>query len=247
MEPRLIIVPEIDSTNLALRREYQKLPDGTLFCALNQTAGRGRLNRRWVTPPNSALCCSMLFKSVAEPFHAGAVIALAALEVINGCLDNEEAFFKWPNDIYIKSAKLAGILSEGVIEQGRFTAIISGVGININQDADTLAQLDNNATSIYCQCGRLYDLEDLYIRLFAAASRIYEQYLSAPGGIISLWKKANRLQGKLLEAVRPDGTVLRGIFRDIAPDGAMLMECDGGTLHRFDCGDIKITPSFDDV
>ena len=246
MDSRLIIVPETDSTNLALRREYQKFPDGTLYCALNQTAGRGRLNRRWVTPPDSALCCSMLFKRVAEPYHAGAVIALAALEVINGCLGNEEAFFKWPNDIYIKSAKLAGILSEGVIENGCFSAIISGVGININQDADTLAQLDNNATSIYCQCGRSYDLETLYAKLFTSASRIYKQYLSSPEEIISLWKKANRLQGRLIEAVRPDGTVLRGIFRDIAPDGAMLLELDN-TIHRFDCGDIKITPSFDEV
>ena len=96
MDSRLIIVPETDSTNLALRREYQKFPDGTLYCALNQTAGRGRLNRRWVTPPDSALCCSMLFKRVAEPYHAGAVIALAALEVINGCLGNEEAFSSGP-------------------------------------------------------------------------------------------------------------------------------------------------------
>ena len=245
MGPRLIIVDEVDSTNLALRREYQELPDGTLYCALNQTAGRGRLNRRWVTPPGSALCCSMLFKNIAEPYHAGAVIALAALEVINDCLGNEEAFFKWPNDIYIKSAKLAGILSEGVIEHGRFAAIISGVGINVNQDSDTLAQLDNRATSIYCQCRQKFDIETLYRKLFSAASAVYKQYLSAPEEIISRWKKANRLQGKLLEAVRPDGSVLRGIFRDIAPDGAMLMESDG-TLLRFDCGDIKITPSFDE-
>ncbi len=187
----------------------------------------------------------MLFKSVAEPYHAGAIIALAALEVINDCLGNEKAFFKWPNDIYINSAKLAGILSEGVIENGRFAAVISGVGININQDAAALAQLDNRATSIYCQCGRSYDLETLYAKLFTSASRIYKQYLSSPEEIISLWKKANRLQGRLIEAVRPDGSVLRGIFRDIAPDGAMLMEYDN-TLHRFDCGDIKITPSFEE-
>jgi len=245
MRSRLIIVKETDSTNLALRREHRDLPDGTLYCALNQTAGRGRLNRRWVTPPNSALCCSMLFKSVAEPYHAGAIIALAALEVINDCLGNEKAFFKWPNDIYINSDKLAGILSEGVIENGRFAAVISGVGININQDADTLAQLDNRATSIYCQCGHPYDLETLYSKLFSAASGIYKQYFAAPDEIISRWKEANRLRGRLLEAVRPDGSVLRGIFRDIAPDGAMLMEYDN-TLHRFDCGDIKITPSFEE-
>ena len=243
MVPTLTVVKETDSTNLALRREYKNFPDGSLYCALNQTAGRGRLNRRWITPPGSALCCSMLFKSVAEPYHAGAVIALAALEVINECLGNKKAFFKWPNDIYIGSAKLAGILSEGIIEDGRFSAVISGVGINVNQDAATLGQLDNNATSIYCQCGRLFDLETLYSKLFTAATRIYSQYQSDCENIISQWKKANRLQGKIIEAIRPDGTILRGIFRDIAPDGAMIMEYDN-SLHRFDCGDIKIIPDF---
>ena len=186
----------------------------------------------------------MLFKNVAEPYHAGAIIALAALEVVNECLGNENAFFKWPNDIYIGSAKLAGILSEGIIEHGGFAAIISGVGINVNQDAAALAQLDNNATSIYCQCGRSYDLETLYSKLFIAATRIYSQYRSDCAAVISRWKQANRLQGKTIEAVRPDGTILRGIFRDIAPDGAMLMEYDS-SLHRFDCGDIKIIPDFD--
>ena len=241
MDPRLIIVDEVDSTNLALRHSYQELPDGTLYCALNQTAGRGRLNRRWVTPPGSALCCSMLFKNIAEPYHAGAVIALAALEVINDCLGNEEAFFKWPNDIYIKSAKLAGILSEGVIEHGRFAAIISGVGININQDFDTLAQLDNSATSIFCRCGKTYDITKLYHKLFSAAVRIYSEYQKNPAEILAQWRNANSLLGKELEAVRPDGSVLRGIFRDIASDGAMLMECEGRSF-RFDCGDIKIIP-----
>lgn len=244
MEPRLIVVAETDSTNLALRREYKNFPDGTLYCALNQTAGRGRLNRRWITPPGTALCGSMLFKNVAEPYHAGAIIALAALEAVNESLGNENAFFKWPNDIYVGSAKLAGILSEGIIEHGRFAAIISGVGINVNQDAAVLAQLDNNATSIYCQCGRSYDLETLYSKLFIAATRIYSQYRSDQAAVISRWKQANRLQGKTVEAVRPDGTVLCGIFRDIAPDGAMLMEYDS-SLHRFDCGDIKIIPDFD--
>ena len=242
MGPRLIIVDEVDSTNLALRREHLKFPDGTLYCALEQTAGRGRLNRRWVTQRESAVCASMLFKKVAEPYHAGAVIALAALEVIGECLGNDEAFFKWPNDIYIGQAKLAGILSEGVLEQGKFAAVVSGVGININQSAETLAQLDNHATSIFCRCGRTYDLTELYHKLFSAGVRIYSEYQKDPADIIAQWRNANRLIGKELEAVRPDGTVLRGIFRDIAPDGAMIMECENN-LCRFDCGDIKIIPA----
>ena len=242
MEPRLIIVNEVDSTNLALLREHLTFPDGTLYCAMEQTAGRGRLNRRWVTQRGSAVCASMLFKQVAEPYHAGAVIALAALEVIEECLGCDEAFFKWPNDIYIGQAKLAGILSEGVLHQGKFAAVVSGVGININQSAETLSQLDNCATSIFCRTGRNYDITDLYHKLFSAAGRIYSEYQNDPAEILAQWRNANRLIGKELEAVRPDGGVLRGIFRDIASDGAMIMECENN-LCRFDCGDIKIIPA----
>ena len=241
MDPRLIIVNEVDSTNSALRREYRDLPDGTLYCALEQSAGRGRLNRRWVTQRSSAVCASMLFKKVSEPYHAGAVVALAALDVIRECLGCDKAFFKWPNDIYIGQAKLAGILSEGVLEQGKFAAIVSGVGININQSAETLSQLDNCATSIYCQCGREYDLTELYRKLFDAAQKIYSQYQNDPATVLARWRNANRLLNKELEAIRPDGSLLRGIFRDIAPDGAMIMEC-GKQLYRFDCGDIRIIP-----
>ena len=128
----------------------------------------------------------MLFKNIAEPYHAGAIIALAALEVINDCLGNEEAFFKWPNDIYIKSAKLAGILSEGVIEHGRFAAIISGVGINVNQTSFPSSL--PNPTSILLETaphalsfeGALpeLDLELLLTQFYSIYSGYYYNYLS---------------------------------------------------------------------
>ena len=241
MDARLIIVPTVDSTNLALRQSHRTFADGTLFCALEQTAGRGRLNRRWVTQPGSAVCASALFKEIREPYHAGAVIALAALEVIKKHLGNDTAFFKWPNDIYIGQKKLAGILSEGVIEKGNFAAIISGVGININQSRETLDTLDNPATSLFCESGKNFDISQLYHELFDALTRVYAGYRTDPGDILKQWRNANRLLGKNLDAVRPDGTVLHGKFINIADDGAMLLECDHEVL-RFDCGDIKIKP-----
>ena len=130
MKGQLIIVDEVDSTNLAVRKQFSQLPDGSLFCALSQSAGRGRLNRRWITSSGSAICATGVFKDVDVPFHAGAVIALAALELISGKLGDERAYFKWPNDIYIGSRKLAGILSEGIFEKGKITRIdgMSGLG-----------------------------------------------------------------------------------------------------------------------
>ena len=242
MKGQLIIVDEVDSTNLAVRKQFSMLPDGSLFCALTQSAGRGRLNRRWVTPPGSAICASGVFKEIAAPFHAGAIIALAALEMISGKLGDERAYFKWPNDIYIGNRKLAGILSEGIFEKGQLTGVISGIGININQSQDELELLDNAAASLFSESGKKFDLSAMYGELFEHFSVMYKLYRKDPENIIRKWQRANRLLGRILEAVRPDGTRIRGIFSEILPDGAMLIHCDGKD-HRFDCGDIRIDPA----
>lgn len=241
MSAELIICDRIDSTNSAARERFSTLPDGSLFCAMEQTCGRGRLNRRWITPPGSAICASGILKNAAEPFHAGAIIALAALEMISGKLGNTCAYFKWPNDIYIGKKKLAGILSEGVFAHGKLSGIISGIGININQSAENLAELDNAATSLFCECGKTFDLRELYCELFSNFNRMYQLYQNDPAQLLARWKQANRLLGKTLEAIRPDGTRLRGIFSEILPDGSMMIDCDG-SRQRFDCGDIKIDP-----
>lgn len=242
MKSALIICEKTDSTNLAVRRRFSDLADGSLFCAMEQTAGKGRLNRRWITPPGSAICASGVMKDMAEPFHAGAVIALAALELIAAELGDERAYFKWPNDIYIGSRKLAGILSEGIFEHGRISGIISGIGININQTPEMLSTLDNPATSLFCECGKTFDIRQLYQQLFERFNAKLRLYRNAPDEIIRDWKQANRLLGKPLEAIRPDGSVVRGIFSGILPDGAMQLSCADG-VFRFDCGDIKIDPA----
>ena len=242
MNGQLIIVDQVDSTNLAVRKIFPDLADGSLFCAIEPTAGRGRLNRRWVTQPGSAVCASGVFKSVQQPFHAGAILALAALELIRDKLGDSRAYFKWPNDIYIREKKLAGILSEGIFSHGTLAGVISGIGININQSRATLDQLDNAATSLFCECGRDFDLAEIYQEFFTRFQNFYQQYLDDPQTIIEQWISANKLLGKRLVAIRPDGSKLSGIFSEILPDGAMIITCDN-TAHRFDCGDINIDPS----
>ena len=242
MGGQLLITDRVDSTNVAVRKIFADLPDGSLFCALEQTAGKGRLNRRWVTQPGSAICASGVFKNVSLPFHAGAIIALAALELIREKLGDSRAYFKWPNDIYIREKKLAGILSEGIFEHGKFTGVISGIGININQSRETLDQLDNAATSLFCECGKNFDLNELYQEFFEHFRHFHRLYIDQPQDVISKWQHANKLLGKNLTAIRPDGSKLTGIFSEILPDGAMIICCNG-EMHRFDCGDIKIDPT----
>ena len=242
MNSELIILEQTGSTNTAVKELFSQLNDGSCICALEQTCGRGRLGRKWVTPPGKAVCASAVFKNVSEAYHAGAIIALAALELSRKYLPDAGLFFKWPNDIYIGQSKLAGILSEGVIEKGRLAGVISGIGININQTRTELDQLDNHAVSFNSETGEEFDIPQLCRELFERIQQHYRIYRETPEEIIARWQRANALLGHTLELRRPDGTGLRGKFAAIAPDGAMILERNGEMI-RFDCGDVKIDPA----
>ena len=242
MAAELIIVESTDSTNTAAKQLFDTLDDGSCFCALEQYAGRGRLGRKWVTPPGTALCFSAVFKDVTQAYHAGAIIALAALDVLKSQLPELQVFFKWPNDLYVGQNKLAGILSEGVISQGRLAGVVSGIGINLNQSKDDLSQLDNPATSLLVESGCRFEIVPMCKKLFDRIQTLNAVYHSQPEQIIADWQKANALIGHTLEVIRPDGERLSGTFSGIAPDGAMLLDIDGAAV-RFDCGDVKIDPA----
>lgn len=242
MTAKLITVESTDSTNTAVKQLFDTLEDGSCFCALEQRAGRGRLGRKWVTPPGTALCFSAAFKNVSEAYHAGAIVALAALDVLKNHLPDLPVFFKWPNDLYVGQNKLSGILSEGVISHGKLAGVISGIGINLNQSKEELAQLDNPATSLFAESGCRFEIPLLSRELFARIQELYAEYHHSPQTIISRWQQANALIGHTLEVIRPDGTRMTGIFSGIAQDGAMLLKINGFE-ERFDCGDVKIDPA----
>ncbi|MBR7107760.1 MAG: biotin--[Lentisphaeria bacterium] len=242
MAAELIIVERTASTNTAARQLFDTLDDGSCFCALEQYSGRGRLGRKWVTPPGTALCFSAVFKDVTQAFHAGAIIALAALDMLKTSLPGLQVFFKWPNDLYVGKNKLAGILSEGVISGGKLAGVVSGIGINLNQNRDDLSKLDNPATSLFVESGCRFETVPMCQKLFDRIQMLNEVYHRAPEQIIAKWQKANALIGHTLEVIRPDGARLTGIFSGIAPDGAMLLSVNGATV-RFDCGDVKIDPA----
>ena len=242
MAAELIIAESTDSTNTAVKQLFDTLEDGSCFCALEQRAGRGRLGRKWITPPGTALCFSAVFKNVSEAYHAGAIVALAALDMLKNHLPDLPVFFKWPNDLYVGQNKLSGILSEGVISHGKLAGVISGIGINLNQSKEELAQLDNPATSLFAESGRSFAIPPLCRELFERIQELYAEYHCEPAAVIARWQKANALIGHTLEVIRPDGSRMTGIFSGIAPDGAMLLEING-TEERFDCGDVKIDPA----
>lgn len=242
----LIVLDEVDSTNTWAMRNFETLVDGTVIAAVFQSAGRGRLGRKWQTLPGTALTVSAVFKNVEKPFHAGIIIGLAGLELIREYAPAAFSFFKWPNDIYIRECKISGVLSEGVLRGGCLRGVVSGIGINVNQTSDDLAVLENPATSLSVLVGKKFFLEKLRFELAEKIKKYYIIYQSNSGTVLELWRDENRLIGENLVLNMPDGSVRQGCFTAIGADGEMCLRSSDGENFRFDCGDVKIDTSLID-
>ena len=137
---RLVVVPEIGSTNTALKQmAAQGAPSGTVLIADRQSSGRGRLGRSFDSPAGMGLYFSLLLRPALDPVrvpHATLRAGLATAEAVERCT-SLQAGIKWPNDLVIGAKKLCGILSEaGSSSSGALDWLVIGIGVNVNQSLE---------------------------------------------------------------------------------------------------------------
>lgn len=128
---------EIDSTNAHLLRQARLgAPEGTVAVAEHQSAGRGRLDRRWEAPPGASLLVSVLFRPDLDPAELHLCTAAMALAAAEACrrVAGVDPVLKWPNDVLVGEEKLAGVLAEAVFDggSGGAVAVVVGIGLNID-------------------------------------------------------------------------------------------------------------------
>ena len=235
-----IYLESVDSTNTYLKERFEILPDATFVSAGEQTAGRGRLNRKWISPPGQNIYASFMMKNVSQAFHATIVSSLSVIHTLCAAAPDLDFYVKWPNDVYVGNAKIAGVLSEGIWSGGKLAGIVTGMGVNINLAPELLAEIDQRAVSLFSLCGTEFNLKKITEELAKQLFECYILYSSFPDQVFSLWKKENRLIGRSLEFILPDGTAFRAVMRDIEQDGAVLVQKQNGEISRFDCGDLRI-------
>lgn len=198
-------------------------PEGAVVVADEQTAGRGRRGRHWKAPPARALLFSVLLRPPRLDLapQLSLVGGLAVTLVVESALA-QPVQLKWPNDVLVGGQKVAGVLAEG-----RVGAIVLGVGLNVNQGPGELP-LDARtpATSLRLVAGREHDRRELLVALLAELELAYERWLD--GGLAAM-------HGELAARDFLAGRVvtmgdIRGVAAGIAPDGRLLVECDGETL-----------------
>ena len=149
-----IYLEEIDSTNKFAKEHLSELKDRTTIYANVQSAGRGRLERKWVTNSGKNIYASIVLKPSKDLkdvySNLTQYLSLVLSEVIEEYTSpyNVYAKIKWPNDVRINGKKISGILAESAIEKGELKGIILGFGVNINCSKEDLEKIDQPATSL---------------------------------------------------------------------------------------------------
>jgi len=167
-------VASTPSTQLLLPPEA---PEGALVAADEQTAGRGRLGRRWLAPPGTSLLCSLQLRPTVASERLPELTGVASRACADAiaALTGLEPELKFPNDVLIGGRKVAGILAEAREER-----VVLGVGVNVNVPPEELPQeVDLLATSLLAETGSELDRAELLAELLERLERRYDAWLSA--------------------------------------------------------------------
>lgn len=220
--------PEIDSTNAEAARLAPTLAGPTWFLALRQTAGRGRRGRAWTDPPGNfaATLVMRVEGDAAAAAQRSFVAALALADALTQATGRPESIaLKWPNDVLMNGAKVAGILLETAGQGGVIAPLAIGIGVNLAHAPDTTA-LEPGAlapTSVLSATGAQLDSET-FLALLAPAFAQWETRLVTHGfGPLrrAFLARAARL-GDTITA-RTGSDTITGTFTDIDDTGALVL------------------------
>jgi BirA family biotin operon repressor/biotin-[acetyl-CoA-carboxylase] ligase len=239
--PKILRFDSLPSTNLeAARRAIAGAPEGFCIVAGEQTAGRGRHQRHWVSPKDAGLYFSIILRPSFEQNVWPLLTLMTAIAVHDALLEvcSLHADIKWPNDILVNEKKLCGILAE-TVETPLGRAVIVGVGINLTSQAFP-PELNEMAASIESETGR-QPAVDAVLEALSRFFRIHYGVLQLAGGagvIVDRWSsRSSYALGKRIR-VSENEESFSGITRGLEPDGALRVETDKGEIRIVRAGDV---------
>ncbi|MBQ9409595.1 MAG: biotin--[Clostridia bacterium] len=237
----LIHLDTVDSTNEYLKRLSRDAQDGLTVWADEQTLGKGRLGRRWVSQRGQGAWFSVIVKDARLPPQNASglvfVCALAAARSLAKLAASTKLSIKWPNDIVLNGKKIAGILCESGYEGDTLSWSICGIGINLT--GLTFPPELPWAASIASETGvQLKCLDVIEEFLSAFDTGLETLFANGLGAVLNEIKPLSATLGKTVSADM-HGESLIGKAIDFAPDGALLIEA-GGTIHKINVGDVSV-------
>ena len=233
---------ETDSTNEWCKRMSKEGAEhGTLAVAEFQSAGKGRLGRRWTAPEGSSVMMSILLRPEFEPQYASMLTLVMGLSVAQTVKELDvEVSIKWPNDVVVSRKKICGILTEMGLENGKIREVIIGIGINVNLE-EIQDDLKDKATSLYLETGKKYDRNRVIGLIMEKFEKNYEKFVKTCDLSLMLddynAMLANRSQPvHILDKLNPYEGIAIGIDRE----GELLVKVADGAIRKVCSGEVSV-------
>ncbi|MCP1471438.1 BirA family biotin operon repressor/biotin-[acetyl-CoA-carboxylase] ligase [Sphingobium sp. OAS761] len=207
-------------------------PEGSWLRAARQTGGRGRMGRTWESPAGNLHCSTLVRVGLDDPQpHTLALVAANAVHALIAPLCAGQARIKWPNDVLVDGAKIAGILLERTGD-----SIVIGIGINVTGHP---AGLDRPVTSLAAQGAADAEAGALLERLamlFAHWLAIWRAQGLEP--VLAHWLLNAHPRGTAMRVVQPDGAIVEGQFDTLDRHGMLMLRLANGDSRAIHAGDI---------
>ncbi|CAN5461122.1 biotin--[acetyl-CoA-carboxylase] ligase [soil metagenome] len=227
----LITLPSVDSTNNYAQQllESGLAPESTVILALEQTSGRGQRGRSWESEPVMGLYFSLILRPPATHAHRQFMlnkgIAVGVADYIAEQTD-EDVHIKWPNDILINGKKVAGLLIENTLRGSQLSAVIVGVGVNLNQSSFS-SEFGTEATSLKIVSGKKYAPVEEASSLYRKIWNQYQQFLAGEDERIDAqYMHLMYKRDEIAEFVQGE-QIFEAIFKKVDQEGAAVLEKDG--------------------
>ncbi|MGN8227240.1 biotin--[acetyl-CoA-carboxylase] ligase [Paenibacillus polymyxa] len=242
---RIVVLDSTVSTQQdAMGLAEEGAPEGTVVLAEEQTAGRGRLGRKWYSPRGKGVWMSIVLRPTQPLAFTPQLTLLTGVAVCRAIrrLTDVEAGIKWPNDVLIHGRKVSGILLESATEDQRVRYCIAGIGIDVNLNKeDYPEELSQVGTSLKIEAGREIDRTVLIASVLEEMeqlSKLYAEQGFQP--IAMLWEALSVTMNRSIRAHTGQGITVEGTAVGLDPSGALVVETDQGERIQVISGDIQL-------
>ncbi len=229
-----IFFEEINSTNIYAKEN--NLPHGTVVLAENQTAGKGRKGRKWVSQKGKGLYFSIVLKKT-PPINSFLIYSLLFPAVVKKSLEefiSKKIYIKWPNDLYLNNKKLAGFLIESEIEGNEISRVIVGIGININNTEEAFKNLDKPATSLFIEERKELPRKKIFAKILENIENCLEDI--KPEEILKTVEDSLLWKGKKVYLPEID---IEGVLLGLNKEGGLLLDTEKG-IETIYSGDLTL-------
>ncbi len=245
----IIFRQSVTSTNRVLYKMAENsfgkeegfLAEGTILIAEEQTAGRGRLDRIWISPRGKGLWFSAYLLPDIPPEKSFLITFLGAVAVAEAVnhLFELKSMIKWPNDVLVKGRKYCGILTDTRVSEEKIQLAILGIGMNLNQTVREITESYGPiATSLRIILHRTVDPAQVLTAVLLQLDKYYAYLKEGQWEkIIEKWKEYATFLGSKITIVADDEP-FDGIARDIDDKGGIIIELEDGEERVFYSGDL---------